>query len=211
VPQQRYLDLQSHNADQIRDVTSKGFKMAKRVIAAGVVVVLAMATLSTVLPASAQMGREGGYGPGMMERQGPGMMGPGYGPGMMGNYGLGMMGACPMMGATRDGKIATFAEGRIAFLKAELGITDAQKSVWDAYAETIKGNLRNMQGMWQTMKAVIEAKTPADRLDAQIAAMDSRLAALKEIKPALVNLYAALSAEQKKKADEVLTGMGCMM
>jgi len=68
-----------------------------------------------------------------------------------------------------------------------------------------------MQGMWQTMKTVFDAKTPADRLDAQIAAMDSRLAALKEIKPALVNLYAALSAEQKKKADEMLTGMGCMM
>lgn len=68
-----------------------------------------------------------------------------------------------------------------------------------------------MQGMWQTMKTVFEAKTPVDRLDAQIAVMDSRLAKLKEIKPALAKLYAALSAEQKKKADEVLTGMGCMM
>ena len=65
--------------------------------------------------------------------------------------------------------------------------------------------------VWQTMKTVFDAKTPADRLDAQIAAMDSRLAALKEIKPALSKLYVALSAEQKKKADEVLTGMGCMM
>ena len=68
-----------------------------------------------------------------------------------------------------------------------------------------------MQVMWRTMKTVFEAKTPADRLDAQIAAMDSRLAALKEIKPALAKLYAALSAEQKKNADEVLTGVGCMM
>ncbi len=142
---------------------------------------------------------------------GPGMVGPGYGPGMMGTWGPGMMGGCPMMGTTTDGKISTFADGRIAFLKAELGITDAQKSVWDPYAEKIKGNLQNMQGMWQTMKTVFEAKTPADRLDAQIVAMDSRLAALKEIKPALEKLYAALSDEQKKKADEVLTGMGCMM
>jgi hypothetical protein len=67
-----------------------------------------------------------------------------------------------------------------------------------------------MQGMWQTMKAVFEAKTPADRLDAQIAAMDRRLATLKEIKPALAKLCAAPSDEQKK-ADEVLTGMDCMM
>jgi hypothetical protein len=173
-------------------------------VAFGVASAIAFATLSISLPASAQMGRGGGYGPGMM-------YGQGYGPGMMGNYGPGMMGGCPMMGTTTDGQVSTFAEGRIAFLKAELGITDAQKSEWDAYAEKIKGNLQNMQGMWQTMKTVFDAKTPADRLDAQIAAMDSRLAALKEIKPALSKLYAALSAEQKKKADEVLTGMGCMM
>ena len=139
------------------------------------------------------------------------MMGPGPGYGMMGNYGRGMMGGCPMMDATADGETSTFAAGRIAFLKAELGITDAQKSVWDAYAETIKANLQNMQGMWQTMNTVAEAKTPADRLGAQIAAMESRVAALKEIKPALEKLYAALNDEQKKKADKVLTGMGCMM
>ena len=56
-----------------------------------------------------------------------------------------------------------------------------------------------MQGMWRTMKTVFEAKTPADRLDAQIAAMDSRLAALKEIKPALAKLYAALSDETEEE------------
>ena len=121
-------------------------------------------------------GMMGGYSSGGM------MGGPGYGYGMMGNYGPGMMGGCPMMGATADGKISTFAAGRIAFLKAELGITDAQKSAWDAYAVTINGNLQSMQGMWQTMKTVVEAKTPADRLDAQITAMESRVAALKEVK-----------------------------
>ena len=188
--------------------------MSKRtIVAMGLASAIAVATLTISSPVIAQMGNRSGYGPGMMYGQGygPGMMGPGYGPGMMGNYGPGMMGGCPIMGSTTDGQVPTFAEGRIAFLKAELGITDAQKSVWDEYAETIKGNLQNMQGMWQTMKTVFEAKTPADRLDAQIAAMDSRLAALKEIKPALAKLYAALSAEQKKKADELLTGMGCMM
>jgi hypothetical protein len=41
--------------------------------------------------------------------------------------------------------------------------------------------------------------------------MDSRVSALKEIKPALAKLYDALGSDQKKKADELLTGMGCMM
>ena len=178
--------------------------MSKTLIC-GVVLMAIAAGIATV-PSHAQRsygGMMGDYGSG-------GMMGPGHGYGMMGNYGPGMMGGCPMMGATADGKISTFAEGRIAFLKAELGITDAQKSVWDAYAETIKGNLQSMQAMWQTMKTGFEAKAPADRLGAHIAAMESRLAALKEVKPALEKLYAALSDEQKKKADEVLTGMGCM-
>jgi hypothetical protein len=31
------------------------------------------------------------------------------------------------------------------------------------------------------------------------------------MKPALAGIYAALSADQKKKADDLLTGMGCMM
>jgi hypothetical protein len=165
---------------------------------------IALAAVMISPPASAQMDNRGGRGPGMMYGQGfgPGMMGPGYGPGMMG---------CPMTGISTDGQASTFAEGRVAFLKAELGITDSQKVVWDAYAETIKRNLQSMQGMWQAMKSVFEAKTPTDRLDAQIASMETRLAALKEIKPALAKLYAALSAEQKKKADEVLTGMACMM
>jgi hypothetical protein len=167
------------------------------------VVLTAIAAAIATVPSHAQRaygGMMGGYA-----------MGPGYGYGMMGNYGLGLMGGCQMMGATIDGKIVTFAEGRIAFLRAELGITDAQKSVWEAYAATIKGNLQSMQGMWQITKTVFEAKTPADRLDVQIAAMESRLATLKEVKPALEKLYAALSDEQKKKADEVLMGMGCMM
>lgn len=149
-------------------------------------------------------GMMGGYG-------GGGMMNPGHGYGMMENYGPGMMGGCSMMGATSDGKMPTFAAGRIAFLKAELGITDAQKGVWDSYATTINDNLQSMQGMWQTMRAMAEAKTPAERLDAQIDAMESRVSTLKEVKPALGKLYDALSDEQKKKADEVLTGIGCMM
>jgi hypothetical protein len=141
----------------------------------------------------------GMMGPGMMDRDSP--MGRG---GMMG-----MMGGCPMMGS--DGQGSAFIDGRIAFLKAELAITEAQKGVWDAYADATKRNLESMQGMAQTMKTVFDAKTPVERLDAHLAAMESRSKALKDVKPALAKLYEALSAEQKKKADEILTGVGCMM
>lgn len=35
--------------------------------------------------------------------------------------------------------------------------------------------------------------------------------ALKDLEPALAKLWEAANAEQEKKADEILTGMGCMM
>ena len=152
--------------------------------------------LATGTPLSAQQ-------PGMGKRDMP------MGPGMMGM--MRMMGDCPMMGMMMGADTSTFAEGRIAFLKAELAITDAQKAVWDAYAAALKKNLQGMQAIRDTMIKVMEAKTPTERLDAHIAAMDGRLASLKEVKPALAALYAALSDDQKKKADQILTGMGCMM
>jgi hypothetical protein len=130
------------------------------------------------------------------------MSGMAQGRGMMG-----MMGNCPMLGGSNP----SYAEGRIAFLKAELSITDQQKDAWDAYAAAIKKNLAGIQSMRETMMKVMQAKSPVDRIDAHIAAMESRVAALKELKPPLANLYAALSDDQKKKADELLTGMGCMM
>ena len=149
--------------------------------------------LAAVLPSSAQQ-------PGMGMRDMP-----------MGRGMMGMMGDCPMMGMRMGGDMSTFAEGRVAFLKAELAITDAQKAVWETYAAALKKNLQGMQAMHQTMMKVMESKTPVERLDAHLAAMDGRLASLKEVKPPLAALYAALTAEQQKKADQILTGMGCMM
>jgi hypothetical protein len=153
------------------------------------------------------------YGPGY----GRGMMGPAYGPGMMFGYGRrdvgygpGMMGSCGMGGGP-DGQTSSFAQGRIAFLKAELNLTDSQSTQWDAFAKALKNNLQNMQGIWQSMRAALEVDAPVERLDAHVAVLESRLAALKEIKPALSDFYNALNAEQKKKADELLPGVGCMM
>ena len=124
-----------------------------------------------------------------------------------------MMGAgCPTMGMMGgEGTMPSFAEGRTAFIKAELAITDAQKGVWAAYSAALRKNLESMQGMRKTMMSTMQAATPVERLDRHITAMEARLQSLKEVKPALADLYAALSDDQKKKADGLLTGMGCMM
>lgn len=132
-----------------------------------------------------------------------GMMDPGMMSRMMGG---GMMANCPMMAGS-----SAHAEGRIAFLRAELAITDAQKSVWEAHAAQIRKNLQSMQDMQKTMMSMMDAKSPIERIDAIIVMMDKRAQSLKEIKPTLAALYAVLSADQKKKADQILTGMGCIM
>lgn len=158
-------------------------------------------------------------GQGQMMDHGMGMgMGQGMGMGMRmgpGGMSMGMGGGCPMMGGMMmggmAGMMAAHAEGRVAFLKAELGITQAQQAAWDAYAAALKKNLANMQSMHQTMMAAKPAATPVERLDQHIAHMEGRISALKEVKAPLAALYEALSDEQKKKADALLTGMGCMM
>lgn len=153
-----------------------------------------------------------GMGRGMMgsDKSGGMMRGGMMGGGMMRGGGMmGMMGrSCPMMGG---GGMSMHAKGRIAFLKAELAISNAQEKVWDAYADALKKDMQSMQDMHKTMMQARTGKTPVERLDARIAAMGSRLNALKEIKPLLAALYEALSDEQKKTADQLLTRMGCMM
>ncbi|MBX9591256.1 MAG: Spy/CpxP family protein refolding chaperone [Hyphomonadaceae bacterium] len=151
--------------------------------------------MSSATGASAQ-----GRMPGEMRGRMPGME-------MMDGGMMRMMAECGVLG----GDMATHAEGRIAFLKAELGVSDAQKAVWEAYAAALAKNLQGMQGMRQAMMKAMEAKSPVERLDSHIAAMEGRVAALKEVKPALGTLYSALSEDQKKKADQLLTGVGCMM
>jgi hypothetical protein len=93
-------------------------------------------------------------------------------------------------------------------LKAELAITDAQKGAWDAYADAIKRNVHSMQDMASTMRTMFEAKTAVERLDA---AMEGRIKALQDVKPTLAKFYEELTAEQKMKADEILTAIGCMI
>src|SRR5437868_2827142 len=52
------------------------------------------------------------------------------------------MGSMPMMAA-----MAGHVEGRLAFLKTELKITDAQLPLWNAVADAIRANVKSMGEM----------------------------------------------------------------
>lgn len=125
--------------------------------------------------------------------------------GMMGHgmMGQGMMDHMGMM-------YGPMLEGRLAYIKAELAITDAQSAAWNGYVSAAKARASGMQGMHETMMKTMQSGTAVARMDAHIKAMEGMTEALKALKPATEALYAVLTPDQKKKAD-LLLGMGCCM
>jgi len=157
-------------------------------------------------------GMMGGYGPGMPGGYGPGMMG-GYGPGgMMGGYGPGARGGYGpgMFGFGDEAQMVEFVDGRLAFLKAELKITDRQMPQWNSFADAVRANARNLNArrMPFFMHDWAQKSLP-ERLDREEAALAARLDAFRSTSAALKPLYAVLDDAQKKAADELLmTPMG---
>jgi hypothetical protein len=49
-------------------------------------------------------------------------------------------------------------EGRLAYTKAELGITDAQTAAWDGYVTAVKARASNMQDMHTAMMQAMEGE-----------------------------------------------------
>ena len=119
-----------------------------------------------------------------------------------------------MMGRDSMGGMSMMAdhiEGRLAFLKTELKITDAQLPLWDAVADVIRANARSMRSMAEGMMGSAQTAALPDRLAAREKMMSAHLDALRKFKAAIDPLYAAFSDEQKKTADELLMGpMGMM-
>jgi len=170
---------------------------------------------ATMFQATPPMGGAAGA-PGMGAMMGGGMMGGG----MMGNMDQmmsmmrtmhGMM-APPAAGGPRMQMMPTeHVEGRIAFLKAELGITEAQLPKWTAYADALRASAKTMRGaMMNGMGAGKPMAMPA-RMDAMVAMMTARLETLKSTTAAAKALYAVLTDAQQKLADDlIMSPMGGM-
>jgi len=107
-------------------------------------------------------------------------------------------------------------DGRLAFIKAELKISDAQEPAWNALAsavhEAADTHKSLMQGTIQTWRSGDLAKMPLpDRLKFQRGHMEAMLKEIDDVSGALDKLYAALTDDQKKTADSIvlpMMGMG---
>ena len=117
-----------------------------------------------------------------------------------------------MMGQGGMPMMAKRIEGRLAFLKTELKITDAQLPLWNAVAQAMRDDASTMQAIPHPMMGMNNAATLPDKLAGRETMLAARLEAVRKLKAATDPLYAALTADQKKTADDsMLSPMGIMM
>jgi len=135
--------------------------------------------------------------------------------GMMGTGGMKQM--MPMMRnmmtmmSAQTGMMSANTEGRIASLKVELKITDAQATQWNRLADALRDTAKSMNGMHEQMMQSGAPATLPEQLDRHEKMLTAHMAAFKTLKDALGPLYASFSDEQKKTADGLMVGpMGMM-
>jgi LTXXQ motif family protein len=124
---------------------------------------------------------------------------------------MSMMRDMMTMMSALSGMMASHVEGRIAALKTELKITEAQAPQWQRFADALRGAAKSMEAMQgQMMKADAPAPLSA-RLARQEEMLSAHLASVKALKAAFDPLYASFGDEQKKVADGIRIGpMGMM-
>ena len=161
-------------------------------------------------PPMAQTPNQPGAQPGAMPMK-PGDAPAGQGM-MMGGDMMKMMGMMQMMhaGMSQMGMGPAgmqglhHVEGQIAFYKAELKITDAQAPQWNAFAEVIRASATSQRTAQQGMMQATSPGTALEQIERRIALGNAQVDALKTFQTAAKPLYAVLSVEQKKTADELL-------
>lgn len=115
--------------------------------------------------------------------------------------GISGMGRSPM--ASGSGAVDR-VEGRIAFLRAELKISDQQSPAWNEFADALRMGAKRHNEMRQHMSAA-SATSMSARLEEHERLLNARLESTRSIRSALGRLQATLTEEQKRTLDELVT------
>lgn len=94
-------------------------------------------------------------------------------------------------------------EGRIAFLKAELQITDKQSADWNQLADALRSSRQHLLEA-RKLLVVDDKISSSERIEHYERHLAERLEAIKAARTAFNRLYANLSDGQKKTADAIL-------
>ncbi|WP_158639260.1 Spy/CpxP family protein refolding chaperone [Elioraea rosea] len=103
-------------------------------------------------------------------------------------------------------------EGRLAFIRAELRITDAQAAPWNTFADAVRSQTERLgQAAMPTQAPGQPSAAPPtalQQMERRIAALSEQLEAMRAVAAAAGPLYAALSEEQRRTADELMIEHG---
>jgi hypothetical protein len=177
------------------EMGEQAMKSIKRSAVATLVIATAMIGTAVAQNQSAEQGASNPSGMMGYEGGGPGMMRWGASGGAM----------CSAM--------TDHIEGRLAYVKAELKITEAQESLWNAYSAAARDSTNSMLARCMTMMSRRSGSTVSlpDRPDQNEQLMAAQLDAMRSMNKALKPLYTALSESQKQTADQLCWGpMGMM-
>jgi hypothetical protein len=198
-------------------MTTETFTLAAAALAAGI-------AMANAQPASGQDPHHPGTdGAGTSSPQQPtarGPMQPGAMPMQPGGQGM-MMGGdmaqmmtmmrmmqvggmMPMGMGPRGGDPFQHIEGQIAYYKAELKITDAQATQWNAFADELRTNAGHLRQAMMTAREAQGAVTAPEQMERRIAMLTELRGTMQAVLAAAKPLYASLSDEQKKAADELM-------
>ena len=110
----------------------------------------------------------------------------------------------PGMGATSGtADVTDRIEGRIAFLKAELEITDKQMADWNVLADALRSSRQHLVEARKYLVPDDKANSP-DRMERYERHLTERLEAVKSARTSFARLYPTLSESQKQTADTIL-------
>lgn len=97
-------------------------------------------------------------------------------------------------------------DAHLAYVRAVLRVTDAQAPQWNAFTDAARAAAgRLWQALAQAMQATAQPTTAPAQLERRIALLSAQIEAMRAFAASAEPLYAALSDEQKRTADELLT------
>ena len=99
--------------------------------------------------------------------------------------------------------MAKHVETRIKTLHAKLGITSAQEAKWGDVAQTMRDNEAAIARLIETRHQNLQSMTAIDDLQSYAVITQEHADGMKKLVAVFQPLYADMSDEQKKKADDV--------
>jgi hypothetical protein len=97
----------------------------------------------------------------------------------------------------------SLVDRRIADLHSKLHITSQQSQQWDQFTHVMRDNAKGLDGLYKARAANISGMSAVDNMQSYAQIEQRRAQDVEKLVPAFQTLYASLSDQQKKTADQL--------